>query len=159
MMQWKNFEFLYFPEDSKTAITSKKSVVCLSSSGMLLAGRSVKWVQSILPNENDCILFCGYTIEGSLGWRIKNGNTQKTISINGKPYKNKANIINLKSFSGHMNRKDLLQYYSSIVADKIYLVHSDNNKIGFKEDLQELLSEKLKTTKVIATNRSTKITL
>lgn len=159
MMQWENFEFIYFPEDSKAAIASKKSVVCLSSSGMLLAGRSVKWVASILPNENDCILFCGYTVEGSLGWRIKNGNTQKTISINGKPYKNKANIINLKSFSGHMNRNDLLKYYSSIVADKIYLVHSDDNKISFKEDLQEMLSKELKTTKVIATNRSTKITI
>ena len=94
MVHWDNFEFIYNPEDSKDAI--------------LTAGRSVKWVQNILPNENDCILFCGYSTEGSLAWKIKNGNEQKTININGKPYKNKANIISLHSFSGHMNREDLL---------------------------------------------------
>ena len=112
MVHWDNFEFIYNPEDSKDAVADKRAKVVLSSSGMLTAGRSVKWVQSILPNENDCILFCGYSTEGSLADKIKNGNAQKTININGKPYKNKANIISLNSFSGHMNRNDMLEYYS-----------------------------------------------
>lgn len=159
MVHWDNFEFIYYPEDSKDAVSDKRAKVVLSSSGMLTAGRSVKWVQSVLPNENDCILFCGYSTEGSLAAKIKNGNAQKTISINGKPYKNKANIVSLHSFSGHMSRNDMLNYYSSIVADKIYLVHSDQNKIEFKDDLQDLIHEKLKTTKVVAVNRSTKIVL
>ena len=154
-----NFEFIYNPEDSKDAVADKRAKVVLSSSGMLTAGRSVKWVQSILPNENDCILFCGYSTEGSLADKIKNGNAQKTININGKPYKNKANIISLNSFSGHMNRNDMLEYYSSINAEKIYLVHSDQHKIEFKEDLQNLIHEKLKTTKVVAVNKGTKIVL
>ena len=84
---------------------------------------------------------------------------EKTININGKPYQNKANIINLHSFSGHMNREDLLDYYSSIMAEKVYLVHSDQHKIEFKDDLQQKVNEQLKTTKVVAVNRSTKITL
>lgn len=159
MVHWDNFEFIYNPEDSKDAVNDKRAKVVLSSSGMLTAGRSVKWVQSILPNENDCILFCGYSTEGSLADKIKNGSGQKTININGKPYKNKANIISLHSFSGHMNRNDMLDYYSSIVAEKIYLVHSDQHKIEFKEDLQNKINEKLKTTKVIAVNKGTKILL
>lgn len=159
MVHWDNFEFIYDPEDSKDAVADKRAKVILSSSGMLTAGRSVKWVQSILPNENDCILFCGYSTEGSLADKIKNGNAQKTININGKPYKNKANIISLNSFSGHMNRNDMLEYYSSINAEKIYLVHSDQHKIEFKEDLQNLIHEKLKTTKVVAVNKGTKIVL
>lgn len=159
MVHWDNFEFIYNPEDSKDAISDKRAKVILSSSGMLTAGHSVKWVQNILPNENDCILFCGYSTEGSLAWKIKNGNAQKTININGKPYKNKANIISLHSFSGHMNREDLLDYYSSIITEKVYLVHSDQHKIEFKDDLQQKINEKLKTTKVVAVNKSTKITL
>lgn len=159
MVHWDNFEFIYNPEDSKDAVSDKRAKVILSSSGMLTAGRSVKWVQSILPNENDCILFCGYSTEGSLAAKIKNGQNQKTININGKPYRNKANIISLHSFSGHMSREDMLNYYSSIIADKIYLVHSDQNKIGFKDDLQDLIHQKLKTTKVVAVNKSTKIVL
>ena len=159
MVHWDNFEFIYHPEDSKEAVSDKRAKVVIASSGMLTAGRSVKWVQSVLPNENDCILFTGYSTEGSLAWKIKNGNSQKTITINGKPYKNKANIVSLHSFSGHMGREDMLNYYSSIVADKICLIHSDQNKIEFKDDLQNLIHEKLKTTKVVAVNRSTKIVL
>lgn len=159
MVHWDNFEYIYHPEDSKDAVSDKRAKLVFSSSGMLTAGRSVKWVQSVLPNENDCILFCGYSTEGSLAAKIKNGSTQKTISINGKPYKNKANIVSLHSFSGHMSRDDMLNYYSSIVADKIYLVHSDQNKVEFKDDLQDLIHKKLKTTKVVAVNRSTKIVL
>ena len=58
-----------------------------------------------------------------------------------------------------MNREDLLNYYSSIVTEKIYLVHSDQHKLEFKENLQQVINDKLKTTKVVAVNRSTKITL
>lgn len=159
MVHWDNFEFIYNPEDSKEAVADKRAKVVLSSSGMLTAGRSVKWVQSVLPNENDCILFCGYSTEGSLASKIKNGSGQKTININGKPYKNKANIISLHSFSGHMSRNDMLDYYSSIIADKIYLVHSDQNKIEFKDELQEYMHKQLKTTKVVAVNKGTKIVL
>lgn len=159
MMAWNNFKFIYHPDDSKEAVLDKQAKVILSSSGMLTAGRSVKWTQSILPNENDCILFCGYSTEGSLAYRIKNGSSKKTISINGKPYKNKANIVVLHSFSGHMSHDDLLKYYSSIITEKIYLVHSDKNKIAFKDELQEMVRQNLKTTKVVAVNKSTKIVL
>lgn len=159
MMAWKNFELIYNPEDSKAAVENKDPKFILSSSGMLTAGRSVKWVQNILPNENDCILFAGYSTEGSLAYKIKNCNTQKTISINGKPYKNKANIISLHSFSGHMSRECMIDYYSDIIAEKIYLVHSDNSKSEFKEDLEKAIQEKLRTTKVIMPNKSTRITI
>lgn len=159
MMSWANFTFVQTPEDSKAAIEDEKPKVVLSCSGMLTAGRSVKWVQSVLPNTNDCILFAGYSTEGTLAYRIKNGDKQKTVSINGKPYKNKANIISLHSFSGHMNRESLLDYYSNIIAERIYLVHSDKNKSAFKDDLEDAIQQKLKTTKVIMPNKSTRITL
>ena len=59
-----------------------------------------------------------------------------------------------------MQRKDLLNYYSSINCEKIYLVHSDKTaRLEFKEDLQEEIRTKLKTTKVVAVNYGTKISL
>lgn len=159
MMAWKNIRLIVEPEESKSAIVSKGPKVILSSSGMLVAGRSVKWLQSVLPRENDCILFSGYAGIDTLAHRVKNSKENKTISINGKPYKNKAQIVDLKSFSSHMQRKDLINYYKGIVADKIYLVHSDDNKIQFKEDLEKAIADSLRTTRVIATNKSTKISL
>lgn len=160
MLQWKNIKRIIHPEDSKAAILDKGAKIICSSSGMLTAGRSVKWVQSILPNENDCILFIGYAGEDTLAYKIKHEKEQKTININGKPHKNKAQIVDLLSFSSHMQRRELINYYKSINCDKIYLVHSNNNsKQEFKEDLQNAISEVLKTTRVISVNKGTKINL
>lgn len=159
IMSWNNIKRVIQPEDSKAAIADKSAKIILSSSGMLTAGRSVKWTQSILPNENDCILFMGYSGENTLAWKIKYGKDHKTININGKPYKNKAQIYDLKSFSSHMQRNEMLNYYKSINCEKIYLVHSDSNKIEFKHDLENAIADCLKSTKVVAVNNGTKISL
>ena len=95
MMSWKNIKRIITPEDSMVAISDKGAKVICASSGMLTAGRSVKWIQSILPNENDCVLFVGFAGEDTLSGKIKNGTTQKTININGKPYKNKCQLVDL----------------------------------------------------------------
>lgn len=159
MMSWKNIRRVITPEDSKAAISDKEAKVILSSSGMLTAGRSVKWTQSILPHDNDCILFMGYSGEDTLAWKIKHNKDNKTININGKPYKNNAQIYDLKSFSSHMQRIDMINYYKSINCEKIYLVHGDSNKIEFKHDLEEAIFDCLKSTKVVAVNNGTKISL
>lgn len=159
IMSWNNIKRVIQPESSKAAIADKGAKIILSSSGMLTAGRSVKWTQSILPNENDCILFMGYSGENTLAWKIKYGKDHKTININGKPYKNKAQIYDLKSFSSHMQRNEMLNYYKSINCEKIYLVHSDSNKIEFKHDLENAIADCLKSTKVVAVNSGTKISL
>lgn len=159
IMSWNNIKRVIQPEASKVAIADKGAKIILSSSGMLTAGRSVKWTQSILPNENDCILFMGYSGENTLAWKIKYGKDHKTININGKPYKNKAQIYDLKSFSSHMQRNEMLNYYKSINCEKIYLVHSDSNKIEFKHDLENAIADCLKSTKVVAVNSGTKISL
>lgn len=159
MMSWKNIDRIVQPEDSKAAIASGGAKVVLSSSGMLSAGRSIKWTQSILPHAEDCILFMGYTGEDTLGYKIKHEKDNKTININGKPYKNKAQIVDLKSFSSHMQRQDMINYYKSLNCEKIYLVHGDSNKIEFKHDLEDAISDCLKSTKVVAVNSGTKISL
>lgn len=160
MMSWKNIRRVITPEDSKVAISDKGAKVILSSSGMLSAGRSVKWVQSILPNETDCILFVGYAGLDTLAGRIKHGTEQKTININGKPYKNKASLVDLHSYSSHMQREDLLNYYKSINCEKIYLMHGDMQaRLELKEDLEKALADCCKSTRVVVVNSGTKISL
>lgn len=160
MMSWKNIRRIISPEDSKDAIIDKGAKIICASSGMLTAGRSVRWVQSILPNENDCILFVGYAGIDTLAGKIKQGSTQKTININGKPYKNKAQLVNLKSYSSHMQHSDLINYYKSINCEKIYLVHGEEQaRIELKEDLEKALADCCKSTRVIVVNKNTKISL
>lgn len=160
MISWKNIRYLYEPEESKAAITEKGPKIILASAGMLTAGRSVKWVQSILPDPDDCICFIGYCSTNTLAYKIKHSEPNSMISICGKSIRNNCQIIDLKSFSSHMQNNDLLDYYSSINAEKIYLVHSNtNDRLIFKNDLEKRIAEKNKTTKVIAANRSTIINI
>ena len=159
MMSWRNIKRIITPEDSKAAIADKGAKVILSSSGMLTAGRSIKWVQNILPHEDDLIMFIGYAGSDTLAYKIKHEKEQKTININGKPIKNKANILDLQSFSSHMQRKDLINYYKGINCEKIYLIHSDKSKIEFKQDLEQAINDCLKSTRVIAVNKGTKISI
>ena len=160
MMSWKNIKRIITPEDSMAAISDKGAKVICASSGMLCAGRSVKWIQSILPNENDCVLFVGFAGEDTLSGKIKNGTTQKTININGKPYKNKCQLVDLHSYSSHAQRQELINYYKGLNCEKIYLCHGDDQaRLELKEDLENALAECCKSTRVIIANKGTKISL
>lgn len=160
MMSWKNIKRVINPEDSKAAISDSNPKIILASSGMLTAGRSLKWVQNILPKEEDCILFVGYAGTDTLAGKIKNCREQKTININGKPYKNKCQLVDLHSYSSHMQRKDLINYYKGINTEKIYLVHGDKQaRMELKEDLEKELENCLKSTRVVVVNKGTKIKL
>lgn len=160
MMAWKNIKRVITPEDSKAAISDKGAKVICASSGMLCAGRSVKWIQSILPNENDCVLFVGYAGTDTLAGKIKNGTIQKTININGTPYKNKCRLVDLHSYSSHAQRNELINYYKGLNCEKIYLCHGDNQaRLELKEDLEKALADCCKSTRVIIVNKGTKISL
>lgn len=157
---WKNVRFISDAQDSKSCVADKSPKVIISASGMMTAGRSRHYVKSILPNTNDTILFCGFSTEGSLAGKIKNAKNQKTITIDKKVYKNKCGITCLNSFSSHMQREDLINYYKSINSTAIYLVHGDiDGKISLKRDLEEELRKMGKTTKVVCVNKSTRVSL
>lgn len=157
VMSWKNVFLLPEFNDTKEAIERKESCIFISCSGMLVGGRAVYNCMKLLPNANNHILFVGYSAEDTLAWRIKQKKT-KTIAMNGKTVPCRCQITNLTSFSSHMQRDDLINYYSSGNFDKIALVHGDmKNKIEFGKDLQEAIGRKNKTNKVIAVNKGTEI--
>ena len=157
VMTWKNIKKLNEFEENQFYLYGKTPCVFLSASGMMQAGRSVSNAKVLLRDSKNCIVFCGYSIEGSLSWRLKQ-KKNKTIMIEGEKIPNKANVVILNSFSSHMQRDDLLEYLSNGIFDKIALVHGNwDNKIIFGRDLQELLSKKNKSGKVIIANHSTKI--
>lgn len=160
VLSWKNVVFVNEYEDSKNYQKSRLPMIVLSASGFMTAGRSRQWAKCLLPDSMSHILFCGYSSESSLAGKIKNCRTQKTITIDGKAVSNRCNITDLKSFSSHIQKDDMLKYYSDINCDKIALVHGDfKAKCIFGKELQEKISSKNKTSKVIAVNKETVITL
>jgi len=159
ILNWDKLKFAEEYEESKFYQTSKEPMVLVSCSGMLSAGRSVTWCEKLLRNSNNCILFIGFSAQNTLATKIKQGKN-KTIKINGKQVPNKCQIVDLKSFSSHMQHDDLLKYYSDIQTEKIALVHGDfNDKCDFTKELQEEISKKNKTSKVVCVNKSTELLL
>lgn len=156
VMSWKNFKFVSEYGESKVWQLDKLPKVVISSSGMLTAGRSICYTKEFLTHTDDMILFMGYSSEGSLASKIKQGKTHKTITIEGKPYRNRCDIMDLKSFSSHIQQDEMIKYYSKVDCDAIYLIHGEmNRKLELKSLLEQELSKKNKTTKVVATNMNT----
>lgn len=159
VMKWSNVHFISEYNDSKSLQDSSEPCIVLSSSGMLTAGRSVAWTQKLLGSSKNHFLFCGYAPEGSLADKIKTG-THKYITVEGKSIPNKAFVTNLVSFSSHIQHDDMLEYYSEINCEKIALVHGNfADKEKFSKELQEVIADKNKTTKIVCVNSSTVLTL
>lgn len=160
VMSWSNIHMLEAYEDSQTWMSKKGPAVILSASGMMQAGRSRQWAKTLLPDPLSHILFVGYSSEGSLSSKIKEGKKQKTITIDGKAIPNRCGITNLMSFSSHIQYADMIKYYSDINSEKIALVHGNfKAKCGFAKELQEEISRKNKTSKVVVINKTTEILL
>jgi metallo-beta-lactamase family protein len=160
MMDWRCIELSKTAISSAEAMTDGEPKIVLASSGMLDAGRGVRWAKRILPNNLDCMMFIGFATQNTNAYKIKNNRDVGTIVINGDTVNNKCNIIDLKNFSSHMQRDDLLNYYSNINCENVYLVHGNyNDKLEFAEDLKNEISRKNKTTKVTPVNYKTKIIL
>jgi len=159
VLNWENLKFIKdFDELSEILRKDEPAVFC-SSAGMLNAGHSVYIASQLLPKSRNQIVFVGYSSEGSLAWKIKQKKT-KTVNIDGKPVPARCGIINLSSMSSHMQYPDLLNYYSSYNYDKIALVHGNfKDKVVFSKALQDEISKKNHTGKVIAVNKSTEILL
>lgn len=153
VLRWENVHFVESSTESREWRDKDGPVVVLSSSGMLTKGRSVGWVYSILPRAKDRIIFCGYSAEGSIGAIIKEG-AQKTITVSGVRRANKCQVTNLLSFSSHMQRDSLLNYYGSVECEKVVLVHGEmQGKIDFAKDLQDEISKNNNTSRVIVAQK------
>lgn len=155
---WPNVIQIGSWEESKYWSECSGPAIIIASSGMMQNGRILTYLPNILKNFNNCIVFCGFLSENSLGWKIKQ--KEKVIRVNNKRILNRANIFTLNSFSSHIQYPDLLNYYSNINCEKIALVHGEqNSKVAFKNNLEKELYNKSKNTKVIAVNKSTVIHL
>lgn len=160
VFEWKNIVQIEEYSESMTWAESMRPMVILSSSGMLTAGHVKNYLPYIIKDYDSTILFIGYLVEGTLGYKIKYSKEDRKIKVDGALVPNNCSIIALNSFSSHMQYEELLKYYSDIIADKIVLVHGNmQDKITFAETLKEVCSKKCKTTKILIGNSSMKIHL
>lgn len=147
ILNWNKLKLLEDFDSSKACIQSNTPMVVLSASGMMTNGRSVSHLQSIIEDEKCCVLTCGFASPTTLAGIIKEGK-HKTIKIGKEEYKNKVQLVQLTTMSSHMQYDDLLEYYSSINCQEIYLVHGNSDRYEFAQTLEDEYRKLNKTTKV-----------
>lgn len=159
VLAWKNIRFIGDYVESRELRDSGKPCIVIASSGFMVAGRSVAWCASLLPNTDDRIVTIGYAPPGSMTYTIKQGE-QKTISISGKRYANRCQITNLGSFSSHIQRDSIIKEYGKIDAEKLFLVHGNmDGRISVKPEIERELSKNNLSTKVVIAQKNTEVFL
>lgn len=136
---------------------SNEKCIILSASGFLQGGRIMNHLKASLDKPSTCLLFCGFAGENNLASQIKAG--QKEVNIDGTIVKNRANIVELRSFSSHASYEELMKYYGEDTRyDKLALHHGEfEGKVAFANTLQNNLIAQGKSSRVIAVNADSKI--
>lgn len=126
LFDFVNFEFLESSKASREVSNYNQPCIIISSSGMVQGGRVEQHVAANISNPYCTILIIGYCAEGTLGWRLLNG--QPTISIKDKEEQVLAKVERTDVFSGHGDRDDLVRFVKHQSPDKlkkVFLVHGE----------------------------------
>ena len=110
--------------------------IIISASGMCEAGRIMHHLRNNIEDPKKTILFVGYCAEQTLGWKIREGWDE--VNILGDPFKVKANVEILDSFSGHADQSELIDYFKAMTGsrEKVWLVHGEPEQAkGLKKAL------------------------
>lgn len=148
ILNWNNLNLVDSWDSSEAIRTSDEPKIALVCSGFCEAGRSRDWLKTILPNPKNMVIFCGFSDEGSLATEIKDGK-KKYITIDEDAVELKSKVMNLSSFSSHIQHNTMLELYSKFNTKAIYLVHSEmSSRLEFAQMLEDEISRKNGTAKV-----------
>jgi metallo-beta-lactamase family protein len=138
-----DFEGLHWIDDYKEhehVLAYTDSCIIVSAAGMVEGGRIQEHVKNNIQNPFSTILIAGFCAEGTLGYRLLQG--QRSISIKGREYPIYASIRSTDVFSSHPGKQEILDYLLACEPQKIkqiFLVHGDEkNLIAMQETLQEM---------------------
>jgi KH/beta-lactamase-domain protein len=87
------------------------SCIILATSGMLVGGPSVEYLKALANSPRNTLIFSCYQPEGSLGWRIRNGETEFTFTEGTKHEVMKVNMeVTRFEITDHSDRKQLMNF-------------------------------------------------
>ncbi|MDF4738271.1 MBL fold metallo-hydrolase [Vibrio parahaemolyticus] len=109
---------------NRLASTSEPAIV-VAASGMCEDGRVVNYLEALLPDSRNDVLFAGYQAEGTLGRQIQDG--ANTVEIAGKQIIVKAQIHTISGYSAHADQSDLIRFVEGIhpPPKEVHLIHGE----------------------------------
>jgi len=119
------------PKERKAILLEEGSCLILATSGMLTGGPSVEYLKHLAEDRRHTLIFSCYQPTGSLGYRIRSGETEIPFREG-----NKTQILNIKmevhkiEITGHSDRKQLMNYVKrcSPSPRKIIINHGESSR-------------------------------
>lgn len=136
-LEWEGVRFTQSVEESKGLDRINYPAIIIAASGMLEYGRIVHHVANNIEDEKNLLLIIGYMAENTLGRKIIEWAKEVNIFDEKKEVKMQIEIFN--AFSGHADRKGLLEFAQNCGNPKqIFLVHGEKEAMdalqsGIKE--------------------------
>ncbi|MBZ5662133.1 MAG: MBL fold metallo-hydrolase [Acidobacteriia bacterium] len=112
-------------DDSKKINDVKTPAIIISASGMATGGRVLHHLERLAPDPKNAILLAGFQAAGTRGRSLEDG--AKTVRIHGADVPVAAEVINLRQFSAHAGKSELLRWLSGMPAAprQTYLTHGE----------------------------------
>ncbi len=114
-------------------VCDEKPSVIISTSGMLVGGPAITYLQEMAGDLKNTLIFVGYQSEGTLGRRIQKGWKEipmKTENGRTTAITLQMEIETINGMTGHSDRNQLLGFISRLGAkpNKIVICHGENQK-------------------------------
>lgn len=121
-------------EQSKKLNDLQGSAVIISASGMCENGRILHHLRNTIEDPKNLILFVSFQAPNTLGRKIADG--MRFVKILGDEFRVRAEVRQIRAFSGHADRSDLLAWVKPRARDLrgIFLVHGEPEPMA---DLRE----------------------
>ncbi len=112
-------------EESRRISEVNTPCIILSASGMATGGRVLFHLARRLPDSRNAVLLCGFQAEGTRGRALLEG--AKTLRIHGEDVAVRAEVVDLKEFSAHAGRSELLRWLVGLPAPprQTFIVHGE----------------------------------
>ncbi|MFQ6021073.1 MAG: beta-CASP ribonuclease aCPSF1 [Candidatus Aenigmatarchaeota archaeon] len=154
----KIFKRIGSQDERKKIMESKEPCVIIATSGMLVGGPSVTWLQNLAEDKKNTLVFVGFQGEGTLGRRIQKGWKEIPMEQNGKTIAIPINmrIETIEGLSGHSDYKQLINYLTRLKQkpERIIVDHGENSKcIEFARNVHKLMHCETLAPKLLETIR------
>jgi metallo-beta-lactamase family protein len=117
--------FVKTTEESKKLHEVDTRAIIISASGMATGGRILHHLRRRLPDERNTVLFAGYQVDGTRGRKLVDG--APTIKMLGEEVEVRAHVEDMRAFSAHGDRDDLLRWVGSLrmIPRRTFVVHGE----------------------------------
>ncbi|NHK31407.1 MAG: beta-CASP ribonuclease aCPSF1 [Asgard group archaeon] len=145
-------------KDERAQIILGDPCIIMATSGMLTGGPSVEYFEKLSGDARNSIVFVSYQGEGSLGRKIQKNVNEISLMEKGHARLLKINmeVHTVIGFSGHSDRKELLNYARKVNPrpEKLFLFHGEKSKcISLASTLHKMLKIETKAPDVLETVR------